>query len=119
MLSDRLRSSLLKRSLKTKLAFGLKENLALGGLFGGFHGASVFDPQKHRGKSRTVSAGLGALGGAGAAALTEPLVRAAFKRGMPTIPVVLGAGALEYFGSGLPAAMYLKSKPKQTYGGLR
>ena len=119
MLSDRLRSSLLKRVLKTKLAFGLKENLILGGALGGLHGATTFDPQKHRGKSKAVSTAIGAASGAGSAALVDPLVRAGYRAGVPPLPLMLGAVGLEYLGSTIPTSMYLKSKPKQTYGGSR
>ena len=119
MLSDRLRSSLLKRALKTKLAFGLKENLIIGGVLGGLHGATAFDPQKHKGKSRAVSTALGTAAGAGTAAIVDPLARAAFRAGVPPIPVMLGSLGLDYIGSTLPTTMYLRSKPKQTYGGSR
>ena len=119
MLSGRLRNSLLKRTLKTKLAFGLKEALIIGGGFGGLHGAAAFDPQRHRGKSRAVSTALGAAAGAGTAALVDPLARAALRAGLPPIPVVLGSAGLDFIGSTLPTNMYLKSKPKQTHGGSR
>ena len=119
MLSDRLRSSLLKRALKTKLAFGLKENLILGGAFGGLHGATAFDPQRHKGKSRAVSTAIGAASGVGSAALVDPIVRAGYRAGIPPIPLMIGALGLESLGSTIPTSMYLRSKPKQTYGGSR
>ena len=114
MLRDKLRESLLRRSFKSKLAFGLKENLLLGGGLGGVMGFIKANPKEYPDKSRLTATGLGALGGAGASLLSAPLMDAAFRSpGAAKVPLFAASLASELLLPQIPIDAYLKSRPKQ------